>query len=146
MLTPTAMDPTGNAADVSASHLRRRISQLLEQQLPIAQFRTTQPRSAPPHRSMAGGSHRVTHVSFNHDMLVLRLADECVLTVPLAWYPRLQRAPAAARGSWMIAGNGGDTVLWPDIDQTLTVASLLGRGRDSGIGPLLERERAGHHQ
>jgi hypothetical protein len=69
----------------------------------------------------------VLHVAFNEETLVLRLADGCVLTVPLAWYPRLLDAPPAARGNWKVAGNGYG-VYWPDIDEALNVASLLRPG------------------
>jgi hypothetical protein len=80
---------------------------------------------------MAVGSDRVLHVTFNEETLVLRLADGCVLTVPLAWYPRLLHATPSARRNWRVAGNGGHAVHWPDIDEALNVASLLRRrGRD----------------
>lgn len=86
---------------------------------------------------MADGSDRVLHVTFNEETLVLRLADGCVLTVPLAWYPRLLSAPQAARSNWQVASNG-DGVHWPDIDEALNVASLLRRGKErAGRDPLL---------
>jgi hypothetical protein len=76
---------------------------------------------------MAEGSDRVVHVTFNEETIVLRLADGCMLTLPLEWYPRLLAAPQKARGNWTVAGNG-DAVVWPDIDEALHVATLLRRG------------------
>lgn len=80
---------------------------------------------------MAVESDRVVHVTFNDQTLVLRLADGCVLTVPLTWFPRLLGATADARSNWKVSGNGGHAVHWPDVDEALNVASLL-RRRESG--------------
>lgn len=78
---------------------------------------------------MADGSDRVVQITFNDHTLVVRLADGCLLTVPLAWFPRLLQAPADARGNWRVAG---DAILWPDIGEALDVASLLKRGQGRG--------------
>ncbi|MBR9990561.1 MAG: DUF2442 domain-containing protein [Gemmatimonadetes bacterium] len=74
---------------------------------------------------MAAESDRVVHVTFNEETLVLRLGDGCMLTVPLAWYPRLLDAPRSVRGNWKVVGSKGDAVLWPDLNEELNVARLL---------------------
>ncbi len=92
---------------------------------------------------MADGSDRVLHITFNDETLVLRLADGCLLTVPLAWFPRLLQATEETRGNWQLAGSAGDAVHWPDIDEALNVASVLRRGKErsatarcpDGLGP-----------
>ena len=76
---------------------------------------------------MAEGSDRVTNVTFNEETLVLRLADGCMLTVPLSWFPRLLAAPPAARVNWEVGGDGGDAVRWPDVNVTLDLTRLLKR-------------------
>lgn len=76
---------------------------------------------------MAERSDRVTNVTFNEETLVLRLADGCMLTVPLSWFPRLLAAPPAARVNWEV--DDGDAVRWPDVNEAVSVASLLRRGR-----------------
>lgn len=75
---------------------------------------------------MAEGSDRVTRISFHDETLVLGLADGCMLTVPLAWFPRLRDASPEERGNWS-AGDTGDTVHWPALDQVVNVALLLRR-------------------
>lgn len=86
---------------------------------------------------MAVRSDRVLHVTFNAHTLVLCLADGCFLTVPLAWFPRLLHAPDAVRNNWHVAGPHGDAVHWPDIDEALSVAGLLRRGRQRRGGVTL---------
>ena len=129
MLTSTAMGPKGLDSDESASFLRRRISQLLTEKLPIAHKYTMTTRSIVPEGSMAAGSDRVANVTFNEETLVLRLADGCMLTVPLAWFPRLRAATHAARINWEVEGERGDAVRWPEIDEAVSVPNLLRRGR-----------------
>lgn len=126
MLTSAAMGLTGRSSDASASYLRRRISQLLSYKLPKVMYRKTATRSAKPERSMAVDSDRVTGIAFHDETLVLRLVDGCMLTVPLAWFPRLLRASSDERENWTVTGNGS-TVIWPDLDETINVATLLRR-------------------
>jgi hypothetical protein len=85
---------------------------------------------------MAEGSDRVLHVTFNEETLVLKLADGCVLTVPLVWFPRLLEAPPAARRNWRVAGIRGNAVQWPDIGEALNVTKLLRRHSHNGVAEL----------
>ena len=55
---------------------------------------------------------------------VERLADGRELSVPLAWFPRLQAAPPAARQEWRLIG-GGVGIHFPQVDEDLSVAGLL---------------------
>jgi len=78
---------------------------------------------------MAAGSDRVVQITFTDHTLVVRLADGCLLTVPLAWFPRLLQAPDDARGNWHVADGA---ILWPEIGEALDIASLLKRGQERG--------------
>ena len=52
-------------------------------------------------------------VSCTEDELVVHLADGRVLSVPLAWFPRLFDATGAQRAHWELLGNG-EGIHWPD--------------------------------
>jgi len=56
---------------------------------------------------------------------VVHLEDGRSLTVPLEWFPRLGDAPPEARSRWEPIGRGLG-ILWPDLDEDLSVAGLLG--------------------
>jgi hypothetical protein len=52
------------------------------------------------------------------------LADGRTITVPLAWFPRLQDATPEQRQRWEILGDA-EGIHWPDADEDLSVAGLL---------------------
>jgi hypothetical protein len=65
--------------------------------------------------------------------IMVNLADGRVLSVPLAWYPRLVHATDAERANWRLLG-GGYAIEWPDLDEHIGVAGLLA-ARRSGESP-----------
>ncbi|MFL6306605.1 MAG: DUF2442 domain-containing protein [Candidatus Sulfotelmatobacter sp.] len=67
---------------------------------------------------------RVLDVEFNDDAFSVSLRDGRILSVPLAWYPRLLNATPAQRRNWKIAG-GGYGIHWPDIDEDVSTEGLL---------------------
>ena len=67
---------------------------------------------------------RAVDVHVTEDALEVQLADGRELRVPLAWFPALQAAPAAARQDWRLIG-GGIGIHWAAIDEDLSVAGLL---------------------
>jgi hypothetical protein len=67
----------------------------------------------------------VVDVSFDADQVWFRLEDGRTLGVPLVWFPRLDKASLEQRSKWDLIP-GGDAVHWPDIDEDLSVAGLLG--------------------
>jgi hypothetical protein len=67
---------------------------------------------------------RVLEVQCNDDALSVSLRDGRIISVPLAWYPRLLEATPAQRKNWQIAG-GGYGIHWPDLDEDLSTEGLL---------------------
>ena len=68
---------------------------------------------------------RAKEVTVTEDELIVVLADGRRVAVPLAWFPRLLRATPDQRGNFEILGDGVG-VHWPDVDEDLSVAGLLG--------------------
>ena len=69
-------------------------------------------------------------ISLTEDSLIVDLADGRTITVPLPWFPRLAHGTPVERASWRLIGNG-EGIHWPDLDEDISVASLLA-GRRSG--------------
>ena len=69
-------------------------------------------------------------VTTSDEALTVDLADGRTITVPLAWFPRLAHGTAAERSNWRLIG-GGVGIHWPDLDEDISVESLLA-GRRSG--------------
>ncbi|HSM57340.1 MAG TPA: DUF2442 domain-containing protein [Candidatus Sulfomarinibacteraceae bacterium] len=69
-------------------------------------------------------------VEVSDEQLTIRLADGRTITVPLEWYPRLAHATPAERNHYELLGHGS-AIGWPDLDEHLSVESILA-GRGSG--------------
>ncbi len=63
-------------------------------------------------------------VSVTPHALQLVLADGRELSAPLAWFPRLAYATPQQQSNWRLIG-GGIGIHWPDIDEDISVESLL---------------------
>lgn len=63
-------------------------------------------------------------VSCNNEALHVTLADGREISVPLEWYPRLLDATPKDRNNWQLIG-GGLGIHWEDLDEDVTVESLL---------------------
>jgi hypothetical protein len=61
-------------------------------------------------------------VSCDDNSLTVKLYDGRVLRAPLWWYPRLANATAKARARVELSPMG---VHWPDIDEDISIASIL---------------------
>jgi Protein of unknown function (DUF2442) len=68
---------------------------------------------------------RARGIEFIPDALVVHLEDGRSLTVPLEWFPRLRDATPEARCHWELMGHGLG-IHWPELDEDLSVAGLLG--------------------
>lgn len=87
-------------------------------------------------------------VAVTDDTLTVDLADGRTISLPLAWYPRLAHATRQERDNWRLIGQG-QGIHWPDLDEDLSVESLLA-GRKSAESPQsfarwLQAKQAGHN-
>lgn len=73
---------------------------------------------------------RAQLVAVTADALVVDLVDGRTISVPVAWYPRLAHGTSAERAKWRFIGEG-EGVHWPDLDEDISIESLLA-GRRSG--------------
>ena len=69
-------------------------------------------------------------VTASGEALIVDLADGRTITVPLAWFPRLAHGTSAEQANWRFIGRGAG-IHWPDLDEDISVESLLA-GRRSG--------------
>ena len=69
-------------------------------------------------------------VAVSDDSLVVQLVDGRTVSAPLAWFPRLLHGTPAERSNWRLSGKG-EGIHWPDLDEDISVESLLA-GRRSG--------------
>ena len=69
-------------------------------------------------------------VTVTDESLVVGLSDGRVVSVPLAWYPRLLNGSRSERSRWRLIGRGMG-IHWPELDEDLSVEGLL-RGAKSG--------------
>ncbi len=63
-------------------------------------------------------------VTVTDERLTVTLADGRELSAPLAWFPRVLEATDAQRRNWRFIGRGKG-IHWPEIDEDVSVASLL---------------------
>ena len=73
------------------------------------------------------------NVAISEDSLTVEMAEGRAITVPLGWFPRLLHANATERLNWRLIGRG-EGICWPEIDEDISVESLLAgrRSRESG--------------
>lgn len=83
---------------------------------------------------MPSADERVLEVLFSDDSLSVSLRDGRVISVPLAWYPRLLHATSKQRENWKISG-GGYGIHWPELDEDLSTEGLL-RGAPAPKAPV----------
>lgn len=63
-------------------------------------------------------------VEFADDLMQVFLTDGRMISVPVIWFPLLHEATPEQREQYEIGG-GGVSLHWPEIDEDLSVASLL---------------------
>ncbi len=66
-------------------------------------------------------------VKFINEMMEVFLTDGRIISVPLIWFPLLNEATPEQREKYEIGG-GGVSLHWPEIDEDLSVVSLLAGG------------------
>ena len=70
------------------------------------------------------------HVVVSKNALKVDLQDGRTVSVPIAWYPRLQHGTSEERKNCRLIG-GGEGIHWPDLDEDISVENLLA-GKPSG--------------
>ena len=73
---------------------------------------------------------RAQSVAVSDDTLSVDLVDGRTISVPTALYPRLAHANPMERSRWRLIGQG-EGIHWPDLDEDISVESLL-FGKASG--------------
>jgi hypothetical protein len=71
----------------------------------------------------------IASVRFRASRLYLVLGDGREIGVPLERFPRLRGATAAQRAKWQITAFG-TAVRWPDLDEDIGLAGVLGIPED----------------
>ena len=69
-------------------------------------------------------------LTVSEDALTVDLVDGRTITAPLAWFPRLAHGTPSERANWRFIGSGVG-IHWPDLDEDISVQSLLA-GQRSG--------------
>ncbi len=62
-------------------------------------------------------------VDVTDSAVIVLLADGRTISTPLAWYPTLSKATPEQRRNVVLGPTG---IHWPDIDEDLSVAGMLG--------------------
>jgi Protein of unknown function (DUF2442) len=83
--------------------------------------------------SVATETAAATNVRVTDRALVVELRDGRVVSVPLAWYPRLAEGSPGERRRWELLGPGIG-IHWPDLHEDTSVDGLL-QGVPSGESP-----------
>lgn len=68
--------------------------------------------------------------AFSEDSMTVRLDDGRTISVPLAWYPRLQGGTQAERENYELVGDG-EGIHWPDLDEDISVEGIIAGRRSA---------------
>ena len=74
--------------------------------------------------SVINKSKNAVDVVFTASKMIVILEDGRELSVPLAWFPRLELATNAQLKNWRFIGNG-EGIHWKDIDEDILIENLL---------------------
>lgn len=66
----------------------------------------------------------IVNVRVSEDALTVDLNDGRVLSVPLAWFPRLMNGTIDERNTWRLIGHGHG-IHWPLLDEDISLAGLI---------------------
>jgi hypothetical protein len=75
---------------------------------------------------------RAQNLAITEDSLIVDLSDGRSITVPIAWYPRLQHGTSGERDNWRWIGDR-EGIHWPDLDEDISIENLV-LGQPSGEG------------
>lgn len=91
--------------------------------------------------SLATETPLAIDVKVTTDALVVDLQDGRVVSVPLAWYPRLAEGTLRERRRWELIGPGIG-IHWPSLDEDISVEALLHGHSSNESASSLQRWRA----
>lgn len=77
-------------------------------------------------------------VRVTEEALEVDLSDGRSVSAPLAWYPRLVQGSKDERDHWRLIGNG-EGIHWPDLDEDVSVESILSGQPSAESATSLER-------
>lgn len=80
----------------------------------------------------------VQGIEFGEDAMIVLLDDGRSVSVPLAWYPRLNAGSVEERRNFEIIGDG-EGIHWPDLDEDISVAGIIAGRRSVESGKSLEK-------
>jgi hypothetical protein len=84
-------------------------------------------------------------IEVNDEALIAELADGRTITVPIAWFPRLAHGTPQERANWRLIA-AGQGIHWPDLDEDISVDSLLAGRRSvesqASLRKWLEQRRS----
>ncbi len=84
-------------------------------------------------------------VTVSDDTLTVDLSDGRTVSVPTGWFPRLSDGSDTELENWRLIGQG-EGIHWPELDEDISVESLLaGRGSEESQSSL-ERWLRGRKQ
>lgn len=76
--------------------------------------------------------------------MTVQLDDGRTLSIPLLWYPRLLHGTHQERQKYDLIGDG-EGIHWPDLDEDISIESLLAGRRsaesDASLSRWLQRRR-----
>jgi hypothetical protein len=86
--------------------------------------RSRKTKKIKPQRTLLPSTALAKSLAFDADMMHVVFTDGRVLSVPLAWFPKLRQATPRQRAGWEIGG-GGIGLHWPELDEDLSIAGLM---------------------
>ncbi len=77
-------------------------------------------------------------ITFTEQALQVSLDDGRMISVPLAWYPRLLNATPSERIQYELIGDG-EGIHWPSLDEDISVEGLVAGRRSAESSESLAR-------
>ncbi|HET6559180.1 MAG TPA: DUF2442 domain-containing protein [Prolixibacteraceae bacterium] len=85
---------------------------------------------APPKKNIKRSSHirgfselpTILSVTFDDDKVSFYLSDKRIITIPLHWIPKLEKAGQSTRENYKLSGH---FIFWEEVDEIIGVKNLL---------------------
>lgn len=73
---------------------------------------------------------QILQITVSNEFLTVNLSDGRVISVPIAWYPRLLTGTPTERNNWRFTARQ-EGIHWPDLDEDISLKNIL-LGQPSG--------------